>query len=160
MRTPLRPWLVAVRPSASSSRSAMRTVSRLTPSWLISSPSEGSRSPGASSPERIRRRRVAATTSGAREGLVIVPALSILSRHGDCPEYRRAERGLSTDAVRGDRRGLRDNLRRDPQRAVRRLLSGRADVQAAHPAGRERAAGGGWHAAWAAPLERPRRISR
>src|SRR5271167_4712327 len=143
MRTPLRPWLVAVRPSASSSRSAMRTVSRLTPSWVISSPSVGRESPGASSPERIRRRRVAATTSGAREGLVIVTTLSILSRHGECAEYRRADRSLPPDAVRGDRRGLRHDVRRNPERAGRRVLPGRADVQATYPTGRERTAGDG-----------------
>src|SRR6202000_2130570 len=113
----------------------MRTVSRLTPSWVISSPSVGRESPGASSPERIRRRRVAATTSGARGGLVLVTSLSILSRHGECAEYRRADRSVPPDAVRGDRRGLRHDVWRNSQRAGRRVLSGRADLQATHPPG-------------------------
>src|ERR1700743_496959 len=138
----------------------IRTVSRLTPSWAISSPSEGSESPGASSPERILRRRVAATTSGAREGLAIVTALSILSRHGECAEYRRAERSLPADAVRGDRRGLRHDLRGNSPRALRWLLSGRADVQAAAPAGRERVAGDGREGVGPDVRQRSRRLSQ
>ena len=110
IRTPPRPWLVVVRPSASSRRSAIRTVSRLTPRRLTSSPSLGRQSPGASSPDRICRRRLAATTSGARDGLARVIRLSILSTHGECPQQRRAQRRLPADAVRGDCRGLCDDL--------------------------------------------------
>ena len=50
---PNRPRLVSTYPAAHSSRSASRSVIRLTPSLLVSSRSAGSRSPGAYTPSLI-----------------------------------------------------------------------------------------------------------